>query len=510
MLNNRLKKSIINSSVASITQIATILIRFLVQTIFIHKLGIIYVGINGLFSNVLLILSFAELGIGSALVYAMYKPLSLGDRKNVIALMRLFKKAYLVIAIIVLIAGLSILPFLKLFIKNGNMISGIYIYYLLYLLNSVVSYLFTYKRSILTADQMEYVNNINQFLFLFIQSLLQLFILIILENYFMFLVVQLLCTALSNVFISLKVDKLYPYLKVKNKYKISHENMRNIINNVLGLMGSQFGGIIVFGTDNILISSFLGIISVGLYSNYSLIIQSITNIINKAVNSVIPSIGNLGVTSNRKSSYEAFKKYNFMNFMVVYFSSSYLISCLNPFIELWIGNRYLLPKYILFCIIINFIINQLRQSSLSYIGAFGLYRKVGWKSILEAIMNLASSLIFIIIFNMGLLGILLGNIFSNLIINFWWEPYVVYKYVFEKKVFVFYKRYLLYLLFIIMENTIILRLTTIINTDYLYSLLLNILITTVISLALFVICFNKSKEFIFFRKTFFNIVKHRI
>ncbi|MHA5103004.1 oligosaccharide flippase family protein [Oenococcus oeni] len=504
--SSRLQRSLLNSVVASLTQMATILMRFVVQTTFIHELGLRYLGVNGLFNNILTLLSFSELGLGSAIIFSMYRPLAEDQQDEIAALMSFYRKAYFFIAAIVSVLGLIILPFIGLLIKHGS-VPYIRIYFCLFLANTIVSYLFAYKRSILTADQKDYVNLVNQFIFTLFQSIVQVVILLVWKNYFLFLIILVTCTFLSNLVISLQVDRRYPYLNNLSGVKLPKKDLDDIVQNTMGLIGSQIGGIIVFGTDNLLISSFLGLVSVGLYTNYSLITNALGGILNKAVGAATASLGNLTVNGSKEHVYQIFQRYVFLNFSLTFFVVSMLASCLGPFIKVWIGSRYLLSATTVFVIIINFAINQMRQPAGNFIAAYGLYRKIGWKSIIEAFFNLLLSVFFIAVLKFGIAGTLLGTILTNLLINSWWEPGLVLKYGIGKKLGPYFKDYLIYMLVLCLSLISNFYLSIVLDWRGFVGLFLIAVVSLTADIFIFVLLFWHKKEFVFLWELLMRILK---
>ncbi|EMF0473623.1 transporter, partial [Enterococcus faecium] len=230
--------------------ILRIVIQFVGRSFFIYFLGAKYLGLNGLFTNILSFLSLAELGIGSSIIYSLYKPLAQKDESKVKALMNLYKKTYEFIGIFIGIVGVLIIPLLPLFIKNSTDIPHMYRYYVLFLLNSVLSYFFTYKRSLAIADQKNYLVAINDFAFLFFMNIVQVIALYFYSNFTLFLIVQILFTLFSNINISRTVDKRYSYLKEKDVISLDKQTKDEVKKNVIGNMSSKIGGVIVMGTDN--------------------------------------------------------------------------------------------------------------------------------------------------------------------------------------------------------------------------------------------------------------------
>lgn len=426
MKSGRAKNAMVNSSVLASVQLLTVILRFVNQTVFIQTLGKQFLGLNGLFSNILSFLAFAELGVGTSIVFSIYKPLAAGDTREVSALMNFIRKAYIAIGITIGIAGLILIPFLPFFIKDYGSINNIQMYFVLYLANSVISYFFTYKRSILIADQHEYISSINQFVYLIIQTVVQVIVLFVLHDYAFYLVVAVLSTLGSNVAISRAVDKKYPYLSENLDAKISKEDRTEIGHNIIGMVGSKIGSIVVRSTDNLLLSAFLGLGIVGVYSNYLLIVTSITGILNKLLQSVTSGIGNLIITGNRERSEFVFKTHYLLNLILVTVTATCLAVSFTPFITAWAGRSYVLSMTVTAVIVINYFVDQIRQTSITFVGAYGLFVPNGKKSVVEAAMNFVLSLTFLVVFKLGIAGVLLGTILTDLFLNTWWEPWLIF------------------------------------------------------------------------------------
>lgn len=305
-VQSRTEHSIRNTTVALVTQIVSVVLSFVTRTIFIKKLNVDYLGINGLFSNILTMLSLAEMGVGTAIIYAMYKPLAEKNEKKISALMNLYERLYRIIGLVVAGIGLALVPFLNVFIRQRPAIPYLEGVYLLYLSNTVLSYFFTFKRSIVIADQQGYLSNLNTTNFLILQNIAQIILLLVTGNYYLFLITQIVCTVMSNVVISRKVDRMYPYLKKYKNETLTKSDKQSIWKSVAGMMSSKLGAAVVNGTDNLLISAFVGVYSVGLYSNYKLIVNTVKTLFVQCVSSVTASVGNLNATESRQKSSEIF------------------------------------------------------------------------------------------------------------------------------------------------------------------------------------------------------------
>lgn len=476
-------------------------------------MGKTYLGLNGLFTNILNILSFAELGIGTSIVYSLYKPLSEKDKRKISSLMNFFRKAYNVIGILIGILGLSIIPIMPYLIRDYSELHNVIYYYLLYLINSVGSYFFTYKRSLLIADQKEYISAINQFIFTFIQIIFQAISLLFLHSYSIYLWIAIFCTIFSNILISNKVNVQYPFLKDYTNESISKFELKKIKKNIFGLIGSKLGSIIVRSTDNVLLSAFLGIKVVGMYSNYLLIVTSISSIINRFLSSVTSSIGNLIIESNTQHSLKVFKIHFMINLFIVGITSGCLLTSLNLFIQFWAGSLYCLDRKTVLIIVINFYIDQLRQTSITFASAYGLFVSNGKKSIIEAILNLLLSIYFLRYLHLGISGVLLGTIITNILLNSWIEPLIIYKYGFQlKNTFLnFYIYTYLFNSLIVFVAILIINFLIKFNDTFLHfsPLVLSILnsIQMVIYISIFLFLrYHKNDGYIYIKKILYSLV----
>lgn len=427
---SRTTNTIRNSKMSIIAQMGSILLNFIGRTFFIRLLNIDYLGVNGLFTNILGLLSLAELGVGTAITYMMYKPIAENDTQKVAAYNNLFRKVYNAIGLFILVIGLFITPFIKLLIKEEPSISeNLYVVYVLFLLNTSISYFFTYKRSILIAHQKEYINSINILQFSIIKDVVLVALLWLFRDYYIYLIAQICITFLSNVSISIKTNRIFPEIvKIKDAH-VSKEEIKTIVKNTAAMVCHKVGSVIVSGTGNMFISYYVGISTVGIYSNYLMISTYARQIIGQGVNSITASFGNLVATQSREYVYQTFKKLFFVNFILAYVISVFFYSLINPFITLWIGDDYLLDARTILIIVVNsMFFYQLRVPSQIVINTYGLFWQVKWKSILEASINLTASFLMAAYFQLGILGILSAGLISNILTNMWWEPFAAFKY----------------------------------------------------------------------------------
>lgn len=450
MNHSRSKIALKNAIYAILMQIFSIFISFISRTFFINYLGKKYLGLNGLFSNILSLLSFAELGIGISIVYFLYKPLYDKNEKKIAAYMNLYKKSYRIISIIVFSMGLLILPFLKYFIKNIESYNNINIHliYFLFLLNSSLSYLNSSKRAIIIADQKKYIDSIVRAISLFLLNLFQIIILISTKNYYLFLILQIVFTILENFVMSVISNKKYKYLKIFSNEKLSKEEMSGVWKNVYAMTCHKIGGILVSSTDNLIISKFISTLVVGVYSNYELIISALKTLIENCFNAITATVGNIVVSGDSKKNSQTFELLHHINYLLISFSSIMLFQLANPFIELWIGKNYLLSIYTLILIVINFYLYGMRQTLFVFKNTLGLFKNDKYIPFVESVINIFFSILLVKPY--GINGVFLGTIISNITTVFIAEPLIIYKRALNQALINYYKNY-----FILFIGTII-------------------------------------------------------
>ena len=310
---SRAKNSIRNASTSVMSYVITLILQMVSRTIFIQVLSVEYLGLNGLFTNVMQMLSLSELGIGYAIMYSLYKPIAENDTEKIKSLMSLYKKIYTFIGFFILGIGVIMTPFLRYLIKDMPDIPYIQIIFLLYVLDTGISYFYTYKRSLIICNQEEYLSSVTQLAKNVLTKVLQILVLLIWRNFLLYLIIQIICTRAENVAISKIADKKYPYLADRNSAPLQKEDMTAIKKNTLAIVCHKIGGVLVNATDNLIISKFLGLDIVGLVSNYTLLITSITSVTTRVMNSSIASVGNLLVDTNKKEAKNVFDRILFLN-----------------------------------------------------------------------------------------------------------------------------------------------------------------------------------------------------
>lgn len=501
---SRTANSIRNIKYAVIGQVIVILLTFLTRIFFVRSLSADYLGINGLFTNILSMLSLAELGVGTAINYSLYRPLAFGDDEKVKTLMVLYKKAYYIIGAIVAVIGISLTPFLGVFFKMLPNVEYLQLIYVMFVANSALSYFYSYKRALIVADQKSYISSLYSYVAGILLNLAQIAVLLIFGNFLLFVGLQIVRTFLENMLISRKADRMYPYLKEKHYEPLEKVEKDKIKKNVQALITHKVGYVMVMGTDNILISKLVGIVAVGIYSNYLLIINSLNYLVTLAFGAVTSSIGNLGQTETDDKKYFVFRCINMFAFWIFGLASICLFLLFNPFIKLWVGSQYLFSMPLVFLIVLNFYIGGMRKGVITFKDAFGLYWQDRYKPIIESIINLVAAIILAIKF--GTAGIFIGTTISTITTSFWVEPYVLHKHGLHKKLLPYFRTYGVYSLLVLIAGTISWLVYSIIPFEGIVGLVLTLLIGLLIPNLVFILALHRTAEF----KHFWRIIKDRI
>lgn len=502
----RTKNSIKNIIVALILNLISIIIGLISQKVFISSLGTEYLGINGLFTNIISMLGIVELGLGSAIIYNLYKPVADNNKKKIKSLMHFYKISYRIIAVVVTIIGLLIIPFLGLIVKDVNISENLIIIYLLFLTDIVCSYLLTYKRSILYAYQKSYIINIVHIGYLLCMNLFQILILIYTKNYYLYLIIKIIARIIENIVITKIANKSYPILLEKDVIPLDKKTKKDIFTKIKALLLHKIGGFVVLGSDNIIISAFLGVNTVGLYSNYSMIINVLVNLSNQAFSAITASVGNLLVTSNNKKTYSVYKNIFFANTWLAGFIAIGLLVCMDSFVNIWLGERYLLSTSVLLVLCINLYLQITRYTNNSFKEAAGIYYEDRFVPIIESVVNIVMSIVLLHYF--GLAGVFMGTICSNLVLHLYSYPKFVYTRLFKKNYSDYYHNFFKNFIIVTLIGGITFCISRIIVFNNLFlNLFWNIFVCLLIPNVLFFAYYRKSSELSYYANLLSNILK---
>lgn len=462
---SRTTKSIKNLAVGTAGHMLHYLVTFIARRVFVMVLAVEYLGLNGLFTNILSMLSLMELGIGGAISFSLYKPLAFGEKGKIKALMQFYKKAYSIIGALVLGIGLLLLPVLPFLIgEDTSIVPHIGLIYALFVINSAASYLVSYKRTILIADQKSYIDNIYHYGFQILLSVSQMVVLLLTKNYILFLLVMIAMTILENFIIGRRVNREYPYLKDDTATVAMDADERVIIKkNVFALTLHKIGSVAVNGTDNILIVKFVSLASAGLYSNYLMITNALGKILNILYNSLTASVGNLVAEKDAEASRELFEQIQTITYWIFGFCSISLMLLFNPFITLWLGPEFTFKPSVVFVIALNFYLTGMLKPVRTFYSSMGLFWYDRYKPLFEAGINLFASIVLAKKF--GLIGVLIGTTISSITTICWFEPYVLFRFGFRSSVVKYFLDYILHGLITLLIGYLSYRIASIVKVS---------------------------------------------
>ncbi|KGE19327.1 lipopolysaccharide biosynthesis protein [Paenibacillus wynnii] len=439
----RVKNSLINITAGIGNQLIITMLSFVSRTVFINSLGIEYLGVNGLFTNILMMLTLAEAGIGTSIMYSLYKPIADNDYEKINRLMRLYRSAYLVIALVVTLLGLSLLPFLNTIVKDTS-IENLHLIYLIFLINTVTPYLFSYKNSFLNVNQKGYIVTVAFSVSSIISTCLKIGILYYTANYIMFLIIDSFITITTAITLTTIANKKYPYLKKKVTGKLDAETKGGIIKNVKAIVLQNVGSYLVLGTENILISSFVSVAAVGLYSNYKMLVDIARTFINQVFGNLYHSVGNLVSSESEEKIYSVYKVMLLLTFWLYSLLTILLYILIQPFISLWIGKSFLMSNGVLVILLLLFFERGMRNPISTVKTTAGIFHEDRFVPLIQAAIGLIISIV--LVQSIGIQGVFIGSLISSMAMPFWTTPYLVYKKVFHQSVADHYRKYTYYVL----------------------------------------------------------------
>lgn len=507
-LKTRSTKSLANIAASFLNKIITLVIKFVVRTVFIFTLSEEYLGINGLFTSIISLLSLADLGFGIALPFSLYKPLAKNDKNKIKKIINFYGKVYTIVGIAVLIIGVSLTPFLPFIIKELPNIKHITFIYLLFVINSSVSYFLIYKRTLIIADQKGYIVTYIESGFSLVIALIQIIVLLIFRNYILYLMSGIFITILQNIYISYKADKLYPYIKQKNNPKLESSEVNILVKNIFALFIYKLAIVIETGIDNVIISSFVGIASVGLYSNYLLIIDSLKSILMITFNSLTASIGNVAVSEKSEKAYLIYKSINLLSIILYGTTAIAMWILINPFIMFWAGDNYLLDFLVVSLLCINYYIFGSQNTTSLFRNAFGLFWEGRYRPVIMTITNILFSILFVK--HIGLAGVFLGTIISRLMSVSIIDPYILHKYAFKLPVIPYYLEKIKYGIIVLIVGIFTKWATSFIQVNNLLLWFIKGFTVCIVSIMFFLIIFWRKEELQYIVKSIKEIFTRKL
>lgn len=492
---NRKKNATRNIIFGTCLKLYQIVVPFLMRTIMIYFMGVQYLGLNSLFTSVLQVLNLAELGVGSAMVYSMYKPVAEHDNNTICALMGLYRKYYRIIGMVVLAAGCVIIPFVPHLIKS-DVPEGINIYvlYVMNLLATVFTYwLYAYKNSILQAYQRNDIVSKVTIITDTIKYILQIFTIVFLKNYYMYVLVLILLQIASNIITAAVVTRMYPEYRCKGS--LPKEEVAQINSRIRDLFTSKIGAVIVNSADTVVISAFLGLTVLAIYQNYFFIISSVIAFIAVVFSSCTAGIGNSIIVETKEKNYNDFKKFTFLIAWIAGFCTVCIVCLMQPFMNIWMnGNEKLMlgmSEVVCFCI--YFFVYEIQQLLLTYKDAAGMWHEDKYRPLVTALTNLALNIIMVQFF--GLYGVLLSTVISIIFIGMPWLFYNLFTVLFKRNAAKYVIRVVYYTVITIVISIITYSVCSLVPFTGIAELIVKLIICIIVPNLLFFATLFKFEEF---------------
>ena len=467
---------------------------FVCRIVFVRCLSEDYLGVNGLFTDILTMLSLAELGVGNAIAFALYKPLAKGDEGKIASLMKLYSKAYRTIGTVIALVGLALMPFLKLIVKEPpNINESIYLLYAINLFNTASSYFFSYRSTLLIASQRNYLVSGINYIITITQSVLQIAFLLCFKNYLGYLLIQTVGMFLNNIIVSLVAVKKFPYIRKNNAPQLPKDEQKTLFSNIRDLMIYKVSGLLVNSTDNILITFFKGLSTTGVASNYTLLVNTLNSLIGQVFNGLTASVGNHNASEPTSEQYKMFKFLNFMNFWIFGWAALGIFFCSSDLVKLCFGEEYVLEAKIPFVMALNFFSVGMMNAVWTYKHTLGIFHHGRFIQFFTGVLNIVFSVLLGTYW--GLFGILIATFFSRLCTSLWYDPYAVFKYGFQKPLSEYVLRLLKYLVVLAVAAGLCRLSFEIVKGSQFTVTVLKIILCSAVTNLVFLLAFFKTAEF---------------
>lgn len=437
-------KSIRNATIGVASQLATLVLGFATRTALVWGLGSYYLGLNSVLTSLIAVFSLAELGLGNAIVYSLYRPLANQDKEKIEAYLRIFKILYRVIGLLIFAIGFLATPFLP-YLVNTVVTDEVIVAYVLFVCNTAISYfLFTYRTTLLQANQERYLVTLSELIYTLLTAIFQVLFFLIIGNFILGVAAQMIAQVGKSLFIVFVCKKRYSNISFSSKEKLQKKEKRELARNTYAMALGKFSDTASNNVPALVISSLIGLIQSGLYSNYQMISSAITTLMSQISGAVTASVGNLNVEADSGIKEDVFRKLSFISFCGYTISSACVYCGIDPFISAWLGNDYCLPEGCALAVAFNLLTIGILQSTVVFKDGCGIFFKGRFRPVISCILTVIFSVVLAIPF--GVAGVMFAPAISRLFSAAWYDPWLVHKYVFGKKPFRHYLRMMCYLI----------------------------------------------------------------
>lgn len=490
----RTKNASRNIVFGGILKLYQIIVPFLMRTAMIYLMGVQYLGLNSLFTSVLQVLNLAELGVGSAMVFSMYKPIAEDDNTTICALMKLYRIYYRVIGLVIAVVGCALTPFIPRLIKSDVPADiNVYILYLLNLGATVLSYwLFAYKNSILQAHQRTDVVSKVTLATNTLQYGLQLLVLWAFHNYYLYVIVMLATQALANIVTAICADKIYPQFRPKGE--LPKDEVKKINQRIRDLFTAKLGGVVVNSADTIVVSAFLGLTVLAVYQNYYFILTSVIGFIAVVFAACTAGIGNSLIVETKEKNFNDLIKFTFLVSWIAGICSCCFLGIYQPFMRLWAGDDLILPFSAVICLVAYFYIYEINQLLNLYKDAGGIWHEDRFRPLVTAIANVSMNLIMVQFW--GIYGVLLSTVLSMMFVGMPWLLHNLFTTLFDRsQMRPYLSKLFIYTITAVVSCVIVLLICNFINFGLITTILLRLVVCVMVPFVIYIVLFWRTSEF---------------
>lgn len=490
----RTKNATRNIVFGGLQKVYQMIVPFLMRTAMIYFMGVQYLGLNSLFTSILQVLNLAELGVGSAMVYSMYKPIAEDDHPTICALMKLYKMYYRFIGLFIAVAGLLATPLIP------NLISGaipedldIYILYLLNLAATVLSYwLFAYKNCLLVAHQRVDVTSKIIMISNTAQFVLQFIVLVFFKNYYIYLLISLFNQICINISTAVVASKMYPEYRAEGE--LDKESRKKINDRIRDLFTSKIGGVVLNSADTIVISAFLGLTTLAIYQNYYFIISSVKGFIEIILTAITAGIGNSLIAETKEKNYNDMKKFTFMFVWLIGFCTCCFLCLYQPFMAIWVGEDLKLTFTIVICLCVYFFLYEVIRLLSTFKDAAGIWHEDRFRPLVSSLVNLALNIATVKFF--GLYGVVFSTVVALLVVELPWILRNLFSVLYDNSLLGDYlKHFMFYLITTVGACCVTLGICSLFHFGNMPTLIVRVVICLIIPNVFFFVVYYKQKEF---------------
>lgn len=489
----RSKNAVRNIVWGILEKVMTLILPFVTTTILIKVLGAEYLGLSSLFTSMLSVLSISELGIGTAIVFSMYKPIAENDNETLCSLLNIYKKIYHLIGTIILVVGIMLTPFLPYLIKGSHPSDiNIYLLYFIYLLNTVISYfLYAYKAALFSAYQRNDLASKIGALISFVSNMLKIFALLTIRSYYAYVVIIPLATICTNILNAILARRVFP--EIIPRGKICNELKNGLKKRIIGLLSFKIYGVVFASLDTIVISAFLGLTPLAIYNNYYYIQTSIVGFLAILTTSITAGVGNKMVTNSKEDNYRDFKNFTFVNGWICSWCAVCLFCLYQHFMQLWVGEELLFSFDTMVLMVMYFLLPRITTMTYTYREAAGLWWEDRFRPLVSAVMNLITNLIFVQL--IGINGVIISTLVCTVFINIPWGSLILFKNYFKCSPMHYFTRIIFYVSVTFVVGGITLIICNMLPSIGILPLIFKGMICVVIPNIFFLILYHQLPEF---------------